>query len=66
MKPVGYALVGIGGYGETHLEAIEAMEADGLARLAAVIEPNVDGCRTELDRLGARGVCGSKAKFPIP
>ena len=56
MDPIRYALVGIGGYGESHLKAIEAMEADGVARLVAVIERNVEGLRGELDRLAARGV----------
>ena len=56
MTPIRCALVGIGGYGEKHLAAIEAMEAEGIARLDAVIERNVEGLRADLDRLTARGV----------
>ncbi|MDA0711189.1 MAG: Gfo/Idh/MocA family oxidoreductase [bacterium] len=41
MEPVKFGIVGIGGFGRTHVRAIEALEAEGRARLeaAVVIDP---------------------------
>ena len=41
MEPVKFGIVGIGGFGKTHVRSIEALEADGKARIdaAVVIDP---------------------------
>lgn len=41
MEPVKFGIVGIGGFGRTHVRSIEALEAEGKARLdaAVVIDP---------------------------
>ena len=35
MEPVSFAVVGIGGYGSTHIDVINTLEAEGIARLEA-------------------------------
>ncbi len=55
--PLRYALIGATGIGSYHLAAIKALEADGLARLAAVADPAVarlPALRTDLDSRGVR------------
>ena len=41
MTPVKFGIVGIGGYGRTHVSAVEELEGEGIARLdaAVVIDP---------------------------
>ncbi len=41
MNPVKFGIVGIGGFGRTHVRSVEALEAEGIARLdaAVVIDP---------------------------
>ncbi|MCZ6634524.1 MAG: Gfo/Idh/MocA family oxidoreductase [bacterium] len=41
MTPVKFGIVGIGGYGRTHIRAVEELEQEGIARLdaAVVIDP---------------------------
>ena len=41
MNPVKFGIVGIGGFGQTHVRSVEALEREGRARLdaAVVIDP---------------------------
>jgi len=56
MDSVQYAIIGINGYGGTHLRAAEALEKEGFLTLRAVTEVFPERCREKLDELSARGV----------
>ena len=54
MSAVRFAVVGVGGFGSVHLEAIERLEQEGLARLVAIAERNPDLHRPAVERLRNR------------
>ena len=56
METVSIGLVGIAGYGGSHLSSIEACEAEGLADLIAVVVRPEDAEPDREDKLQARGV----------
>lgn len=41
-RPLSVALIGAGGHGETHLQVLLQLEAEGLVRLAAVTDPRME------------------------
>lgn len=49
-------VIGIGGFGRTHVSALRRMEAEGLATLAAAAQPPLPGMEQEIDGLRAAGV----------
>ena len=55
-RPVRGCLVGIGGYGRTHLRAFDDVEKDGLARLTAVVVRNPAKYAEQVADLERRGV----------
>jgi predicted dehydrogenase len=56
LTPVTVALVGAGGFGQSHLRLIEALEREGLLRLAAVCDTAVERGGARLAAAMARGV----------
>ena len=56
MEPVSFAVVGIGGYGGTHIDVINTLEAEGIARLAAVVDHRPDRVADQLAALSQRGI----------
>lgn len=56
MSVVNFAVIGVGGFGHTHVDAIEHLETQGLTRLVAIAERNPDLYREEVERLRNRGV----------
>ncbi len=55
MQPVKFAVVGIGGYGRSHLDSIAGLEAEGLARLEAVVVRSPDKYAQQLNDLSEKG-----------
>ncbi|MBN2452036.1 MAG: Gfo/Idh/MocA family oxidoreductase [Lentisphaeria bacterium] len=53
-KPVSVVLVGIGGYGNTYVDALLRQPSPAAARIAAVVDPRPEGCRRlgELEQAG--------------
>ncbi|MBS3762739.1 MAG: Gfo/Idh/MocA family oxidoreductase [Planctomycetes bacterium] len=56
MEPVRYGIIGINGYGRSHLDAVERLEDEELTHLAGVAEIYPERCRDKLDKLRSRGV----------
>ena len=50
------AIIGIGGFGEAHVQALETLEAEGRVRLIAGTERNWERNRESIARLEAKGV----------
>ncbi len=55
-RPTRACLVGIGGYGATHLRAFQQLKERGIAELASVVERNRDGCSEAIAELEKGGV----------
>ncbi|MFW6108119.1 MAG: Gfo/Idh/MocA family protein, partial [bacterium] len=55
-KPVRACLVGIGGYGRTHLRAFDELSEEGLAELTAVVVRSPGKYPQQVERLAERGV----------
>ena len=51
-----FALIGVGGVGGAHLNALAALEAQGRVRLVAVADPSLPLLAAQKERLEARGV----------
>ena len=51
-----FALIGVGGVGGAHLNALAVMEAQGRAKLVAVADPSLPHLAAQKERLEARGV----------
>ncbi len=56
MSVVNIALIGINGFGSAHLKVASRLEQEGLLRLRAVCETNIDACADKLTELRSRGV----------
>ncbi len=56
VSTVKVGIIGIGGYGMYHLDGVEAMEKDKVARLSAVAEINYKDNSEKIEELKARGV----------
>ena len=56
MSAVNFAVIGVGGFAQTHVDAIEHLEQQGLTRLVAIAEHNQDLHREKVERLRDRGV----------
>ena len=56
MQPVKFAQVGIGGFGRSHLGSLAKVEAEGLARLDAVVIRSPDKYAAQIAELSQRGV----------
>lgn len=50
------ALIGVGGYGQTHLQTLTALEGEGLFQLTDVVEPAPERVKESLSSLQAAGV----------
>ena len=50
------AIIGIGGFGRTHVQALETLEAEGRVRLIAVAEKDWERNRETIERLKAKRV----------
>ena len=50
------AIIGIGGFGGTHVQALETLEAEGRVRLIAVAEKDWERNGESIERLKAKGV----------
>ena len=55
MEPVRFAIIGIGGFGESHLAALEALEKEGLGKLVAFNARNRAKYAETADKLEAGG-----------
>jgi len=55
-SPIQFALIGVGGIGAYHREAVEALERKGAARLVAVADPTVAKLPKAKAELESRGV----------
>jgi predicted dehydrogenase len=55
-SPINVALLGVGGYGQTHLQSLRNFEIEGLVRLVAVADPSLDGSATDASEFLANGV----------
>ena len=60
LTPARLALVGVGGYGETHLAVIERLSARGLCRLEAGVIRDPERHPEAADRLGRAGVASTR------
>jgi len=56
MKPVNFGVVGVGGYAQTHIRIVEALEEEGLGRISSVVIRNPDKYREEETRLRGKHV----------
>lgn len=56
MKKCSSAIIGISGFGRTHLNISEKLEKDGVMNLAAICEINFESNRGIIDELEKRGV----------
>ena len=56
MEPVKFGIVGIGGFGRTHVRAVENLEKEGLARLDAAVVIDPENHPEKLAEFKTRGV----------
>lgn len=56
MEPVRFGVVGVGGYAQTHIRAVETLERKGLGRLISVVIRNPEKYREEETRLRGKNV----------
>ena len=56
MQTIQCAIVGVSGYGATHLECVQELEREGLVKLQAVAEAYPQRCLETLAELKSRGV----------
>ena len=56
MKPVSFGVVGVGGYAQMHLRAVETLEKEGLGRLSSVVIRNLDKYKDQAVRLKEKDV----------
>ena len=56
MEPVSFGVVGVGGYAQVHVHAVEVLEKEGLGRLSAVVIRNPSKYKDEVARLEGKNV----------
>ena len=56
MAPLRFAVVGIGGYGTTHVDVINRLQDEGIARLDAVADHHPERVAEQLQMLAQKGV----------
>lgn len=56
MKPLRFGLIGVGGMGASHVRTIQALEAEGLAKLVCVADPFADRMPEVKARFESKGI----------